>query len=176
MTMVTRPQGHKATRFIRACSFSFMLVSWFPGFLVSSVFAQPISSTELINNAAQYDGKIVVYEGEVIGDVMARGAYAWVNVNDGRNAIGIWVDRSLLGDIRVTGSYKAKGDRVEVMGTLQRICKEHGGDMDIHALALRKTYPGRSVHERVNLEKSIFAIILLGVLCLVLILKQLKTK
>ena len=69
-------------------------------------FAQPVSSTELINSAKQYDGKTVVYTGEVIGDIMIRGDYAWINLWDGKNAIGIWVRKDLVKDITYTGSYK----------------------------------------------------------------------
>ncbi len=146
-------------------------------FLSCSVcFAEPISSSELINNAKLYDGKTVVYEGEVIGDVMARGAYAWVNLNDGRNAIGIWTRKDLAGDIIHTGNYKARGDWIEVTGVFNRACAEHGGDLDIHAQAIRKLAGGRPLLERLNLSKRNLAFILVGVLCLVWILSLLKLK
>jgi len=134
--------------------------------------AQPISSTELINNAKQYDGQAVTYEGEVIGDVMVRGEFAWINVNDGKNAIGVWVDKNLTQDILHTGSYQSRGDWVEVTGVFQRACPQHGGDLDIHANSIRKISPGRVTSERLNLSKRNQALILLGVLCLVLILRQ----
>ena len=44
---------------------------------------------------------------------MVRGEYAWINVNDEKNAIGIWIKKELIKDILYTGSYKAKGDLVE---------------------------------------------------------------
>lgn len=138
--------------------------------------AQSISSTELINNAKLYDGKTVVYEGEVIGDVMVRGRYAWINVNDGNNALGIWIDKDSTKDITYTGSYKTKGDWTEVTGVFQRACPQHGGDLDIHAQSLRKLMPGRQVTERLNEGKKIFALILLGVLSLAWTLRRLKTK
>jgi hypothetical protein len=165
----------QAKRKIKNLFFIFLtcvLVSWCPGVL----FAQPISSTELINNAKQYDGKQVVYEGEVIGDIMARGDYAWINVNDGVNAIGIWIEKAQAKDILYSGSYKSKGDRVEVVGVFQRACLQHGGDLDIHAQSLRKISPGRVVVERLNLGKRNLIFVLLGILCLVWILRLLKTK
>jgi hypothetical protein len=142
--------------------------------LYTLCFAQPVSSTELINNAKLYDGKTVVYEGEVIGDVMVRQDYAWVNLNDGLNAIGIWVPKSLIKDILYEGSYKSKGDWIEVTGVFNRACALHGGDLDIHAQALRKTSSGRTLIERLNLGKRNLLIVLTVTLCLVLILKQLK--
>jgi len=138
--------------------------------------AQPISSSELINNAKQYDGQTVVFAGEVIGDVMVRGDYSWVNVNDGKSAIGIWLDTALTRNIFYTGSYKSRGDSVEVVGIFHRACVEHGGDLDIHALSLRKINSGRYLAQRLNLDKRNFAFILFGILCLLWILRVLKRK
>lgn len=142
--------------------------------LYTQCFAQPISSTELINNAKQYDGKIVVYEGEAIGDVMMRGDFAWVNLNDGKGAIGIWMTKDLAKNIQYTGSYKTRGDWIEVTGVFQRACMQHGGDLDIHAQMIRKINSGRVLTEHLNLSKRNLALTLLGVLCLVLILRQFK--
>jgi hypothetical protein len=132
-------------------------------------YAQHISSTELINKAKEYDGKSVVYAGEVIGDVMERGDSVWVNLNDGENAIGIWLDKELAEEIKYTGSYQTKGDRLEVTGVFHRSCIQHGGDMDIHAQFLRKISPGELVKEQLHTGKRNLTIILLGILCLVLI-------
>jgi hypothetical protein len=133
-------------------------------------YAQHISSTELINNVKEYDGKNVVYAGEVVGDVMVRGDFAWVNINDGENAIGVWLDKELAKEIQFTGSYRAKGDRLEITGVFQRGCIQHGGDMDIHAQDIRKISPGRLVKEELDKGKRNLTFILLGILlCLALI-------
>jgi hypothetical protein len=132
-------------------------------------YAQQISSTELINNAKEYDGKSVVYVGEAVGDVMARGDFAWVNINDGENAIGVWLSKELAGEIRFTGSYHAIGDEVEITGVFQRNCIQHGGDMDIHAKHIRRINPGRAVSEELDITKRNFAFILLVLLGVVLV-------
>lgn len=155
--------------------------SWFivfslPFLLNVPCFAQPINSNELIENAKQYDGKIVIYEGEVIGEVMARAGFMWVNINDGNNAVGIWAHKDLTKEISYTGTYKAKGDWVEAIGVFHRACPEHGGDLDIHAQSIRKINPGRQIKERLNIEKRNFSFILLGILLIVWILKQLSWK
>jgi hypothetical protein len=141
-----------------------------------AVYAQPISSTELINNAKQYDGKVVVYAGEVIGDVMARQDHAWINVHDGNNAIGIWLSKDLTRDIRYTGSYKAKGDWVEVTGVFQRACLEHGGDLDIHAQKIRTIKSGSVVPEELDFNKGYIVVVLSACLLLIWILTLLKHK
>ena len=148
----------------------FIFLTWALLLVPCDLFAQPVPSADLISKASQYDGKVVVYEGEVIGDVMVRGEYAWINVNDGSNAIGIWAPKALLRDVVFTGSYKSKGDGVEITGVFRRVCPEHGGDMDIHAISLRKTGAGRIVVERLNLDKKNLIVVLFGALCLVWIL------
>jgi len=159
----------------KVVSFQLLVVSLL--FLLFSVsHAQTISSTELINNAKLYDGKTVVYEGEVIGDIMVRGEFCWININDGKNAIGIWLHKDLTKDILYTGSYKSKGDWVQITGLFQRACPQHGGDLDIHAQVIRKISPGRPTQESLNLSKRNLAFVLLGILCLVLILRQLKLR
>lgn len=157
--------------------YSFFLILPTIYYLLSTIcYAQSVSSSELINNAKLYDGKVVTYEGEVIGDIMVRGEYAWINVNDGQNAIGIWIEKFLTKDILYTGSYKSKGDWLEITGVFQRACLQHGGDLDIHAQAIRKVRSGRQILERLNMSKRNLVFVLLGVLCLVWILKQLKLK
>ena len=106
--------------------------------LVSTTFVHAsdskVSIYDLIENAKEYDGKEVVLEGEVIGDILDRGEYVWVNISDGNNsAIGIYMSKELSSVIQTTGNYKTSGDRIRVVGTFQRACKDHGGDLDIHA-------------------------------------------
>jgi len=138
------------------------------------VWAQAVSSSDLIDRARQYDGKVVVYEGEAIGEVMLRGQYAWVNLNDGVNAIGIWLAKDLTRDITQTGNYRSRGDWVTVTGIFNRSCPAHGGDLDIHAQEVLKIVPGKIIKERLNATKRNLAALLLGLLCLVLILRPLK--
>ncbi len=141
---------------------------------VSPLCAESLSSAELINNARQYDGKTVSYEGEVIGEVMLRGQYAWVSVNDGRAAISIWVDKESARQIIYAGDYRTKGDWVAVTGIFNRACPVHGGDLDIHAAQLRRSASGKVISERLNTNKRNLAGVLLGLLCLVLILRPSK--
>lgn len=138
--------------------------------------AQPLSSAELINNSQVYDGLIVSYEGEVIGDVMKRATGTWININDGENAVGIWGSPFLLKDVVYTGSYKSFGDKIEITGIFHRACPEHGGDLDIHAQSLRKINSGRLKQERLNPDKRNQVIILAGVLILIWILSLLNRK
>jgi hypothetical protein len=119
-------------------------------FFAGNGFSQTISSTELINKAKDYDGQAVVFQGEVIGEVMARGEYAWVNLNDGKNALGIWIKKDLAVSIANLGSYKVSGDIVEVSGVFHRSCLTHGGDLDIHAESLSLVKSGNRVKHHLS--------------------------
>lgn len=77
--------------------------------------------------------KTIEYEGEIIGDIMKRGSYTWINVHDDANAVGVWVPAMEMGNVKYSGQYKYTGDIIRVTGTFHRACIEHGGDMDIHA-------------------------------------------
>jgi len=140
--------------------------------LFSVCYAQAISSVELINKARDYDGKTVVYQGEVIGDVMARGEYAWININDGRNAIGIWIRKDLAKSIIYTGAYKTRGDQVEVIGIFQRSCAVHGGDLDLHAESMRRIKDGNNLEEKLSSRRMALAFILGAIVLLLWISKS----
>jgi hypothetical protein len=152
----------------RLSAISIILFCW------TGCYAQGISSTELINKAREYDGKNIVYAGEVVGDVMTRGDFVWVNINDGENAIGVWLDKELAKEIQFTGSYHARGDRLEIAGVFHRNCIQHGGDMDIHAQDMRKISPGRPVEGVVDIGKRNLTFILLVILCLALIFARFR--
>ncbi|MDP2044144.1 MAG: hypothetical protein Q8K15_03125, partial [Candidatus Omnitrophota bacterium] len=154
--------------------FCSLVLSFFSSLVL--LFAQSASSTELINNAKQYDGKLIIYSGEAIGDVMPRGGNAWVNINDGNNALGVWMDASTAKEIKFTGSYKSRGDSLEITGVFHRACLEHGGDLDIHAQGLRKLASGRMVNQRLDLNKRNLSLILLGALLIIWILTLFRKK
>ncbi len=155
----------------------FLIIIFMLGFIPSGMlWAQGVSSNELIKNAKAYDGKLVVYTGEVIGDVMRRGQFAWINLNDGDNALGVWVDAALIKNLNFTGNYKSQGDVLEVAGQFHAACLEHGGDLDLHAQALRLVNNGRFTKRGINFAKIKLSLILLGVLFFIWILNIFKQK
>jgi len=138
-----------------------------------SCYAQTISSVELINNAKQYDGKVVEFKGEVVGDIMSRGDYVWLSVNDGPNALGAWCNKKLIKDIYYVGGYKVKGDIIEISGIFKRSCPEHGGDLDIHAQAIRKIVSGEPIYRATTLKKFYISLMLFIFALLVYLLRKL---
>jgi hypothetical protein len=143
---------------------------------IASAASRGLSSSELIKNAGEYDGKTIIYSGEAIGDIMLRGESAWVNVSDGDNALGIWMSASLAKEINFTGGYKNRGDSLEITGVFHRACPEHGGDLDIHARSMRKLKAGGPISRGLDPGKKNAIIILFGVLVLIWILTLFKHK
>ena len=153
-----------------------------------SVASAP-GSTELVENPGTWDGSIVDFTGEAIGEAMRRGTMAWIHLNDdaygladpGANValagfnggIGVWVTADTAAQISAFGDYKHHGDLVEVTGTFNAACPLHGGDMDIHATSLRIVRPGYTTVRKIHPVRMIAAGILAG-LTLVLFLVNLR--
>jgi hypothetical protein len=154
------------------------MLGFFAGFFLCQAlcFGQAVSSADLIAKAKDLDGKQVTYSGEAIGDVMKRGDFAWANIHDGANAIGVWMTSEMAAAIRLTGAFKHTGDLVEVTGIFHRVCPEHGGDMDIHAQSLSLIAPGIPMARGCDKVKKDLAIKLLGVLVVIWILSLLKIR
>jgi len=134
-----------------------------------------VSANQLVEDALHYDGASIEYVGEVVGDIMARGEYVWLNVNDGSRAIGIWAEKKLVKNIEKTGSYNYIGDKVKVVGDFHRACPEHGGDLDIHAETISVIEEGHKIEHALNPTKIVVAIILLlAVLALIFLPRILK--
>ncbi|MBU1027333.1 MAG: DNA-binding protein [Candidatus Margulisbacteria bacterium] len=137
-----------------------------------------VSCNQLVNNAPAFDNQKVEVIGEVIGDIMVRGDYAWININGGLRSIGVWATKNMLNDIKLIGDYNHIGDRVKVTGTFHRACPEHGGDLDIHAETITIAQTGYKVEHPIDGWKLSLAMILLaitlGVYLLFVLLKRFK--
>jgi len=144
--------------------------------LPQACFSGSISSSELIKNAKEHDGKLVIFSGEAIGDVMMRGEFAWVNINDGENSLGVWMSSSMAKEIKFTGSYKTSGDKLRITGIFNRACPMHGGDLDIHAQALHSLAEGGQIVRKLQQSKKNLSLILLGALLLIWILTLFRRK
>jgi hypothetical protein len=131
---------------------AFVILSAF-SFQLSAFSAEDVSSKALIENAGSLDGKIVRYKGELITAVLNRGGHSWINLNDGDGAIGVWCRKDALGAVRFIGDYKSKGDLLAVEGVFHRACPAHGGELDIHAGAVKIIRHGFALKERVDKAK-----------------------
>ena len=134
---------------------------WLPASAAAAGDAVEVNSAELLNEWERYDGREVIFRGEAIGDIMRRGDYAWITVNDdsysrearleagelrgGNSGMGVWLPVEEADKIETLGRYGTIGDLVEVRGVFNANCLEHGGDFDIHASSLAVIEPGREL-------------------------------
>ncbi len=147
------------------------------------------SSTELIEQPKLWDGKTVTFRGEAIAQRMVRGDKAWIHLNDDgyylknveegsglhgfNTGMPVWLPADLTNEIATYGDYKHEGEVVEVRGTFNAACAQHGGDMDIHATTLQRIIPGRRAIDQVRVWKVALAIV---VSLLALILWQVERR
>ncbi len=115
---------------------------------------------DLIENGKKIDNSKITIKGEAIGEAMNRGEYSWVNISDGSTAMGIWIDSKQAQSIKNFGKYGYKGDTVEITGTFNRACVEHGGDMDVHAISVKIIDAGGIVVIPISNNKKIVTVIL----------------
>ena len=132
------------------------------------------SSTGLVEQPKEFDGENVTFRGEAVGEAMKRGDMAWLHVNDdayylknveegaqlgGYNkGMPVWLPVEEAEAVTYFGDYKHEGDIVEVSGTFNAACAEHGGDMDIHATSLEVIEAGHDVVDPVNPAKLPWAL------------------
>ncbi|HWR10492.1 MAG TPA: hypothetical protein VN445_01595 [Rectinemataceae bacterium] len=112
-----------------------------------------LRAPDLVEKASVYDGVEVKVEGEIIGEVMARGDHSWINILDNGTALGVWLEKNLLPEIAYIGSYEAIGDKVRVTGAMHRACPEHGGDLDIHADTIELIGRGSAISHTLDLRR-----------------------
>jgi hypothetical protein len=121
-----------------------------------------VTSTDLVAVAAAWDRRVIVFSGEAVGEPMVRGSHAWLHINDdayqtrdlrgaglrlsGYNSgQAVWAPAPLVRRVSTFGGYRRQGDAVRVFGTFNAACREHGGDMDIHATSLEIVREGHIV-------------------------------
>lgn len=163
-----------------AAALSFSHVGGSAGALTSAenVVRSPNTPTsgELVEDPKKWDGREITFTGEAITEAMERGENAWIHLNDdayylrnveegaqlgGYNSgHAVWLPAELTERIEYYGDYGHEGDVVTVRGTFNAACREHGGDMDIHATELTVENPGRPVREPVKPIKVLVAIVL----------------
>ncbi|OGP54013.1 MAG: hypothetical protein A2162_00035 [Deltaproteobacteria bacterium RBG_13_52_11b] len=138
-----------------------------------------VNSASLVENTSAWNGHVVAFTGEAIGEAMVRGNMAWIHLNDdaymwknieegaplgGYNSgHAVWIPADLAMKIRVFGDFKHEGDVVKIVGRFHAACPKHGGDMDIHASTLEIVRVGHPVRHVFNTSRAILAGFLLAV-------------
>lgn len=123
------------------------------------VQSQLVSIQELLNQSKTLDQQTVIIEAEVILEVLERGDMAWLNVNDGTNAIGVYLPIEMTKQLDSFGDHQNQGDLVRIEAVFYRNCPEHGGEMDLHAKSLSVIEEGFAIDRPISTWKFSFAIV-----------------
>lgn len=130
-------------------------------------FADEFTFNDLIENGKAFDKKPVKVRGEAIGESMKRDSNSWINISDGTLPFGIWMKNEDAEKVKLFGNYHNKGDIIEVTGTFNRACSQHGGDMDIHADSIVVVKEGQIIPHPIDYSRQLVSI---GLTVLTLIL------
>jgi len=139
---------------------------------VSASVVQPplLSTTELVENSYKWDGQTVSFKGEVLQDLMVREDGTWINLSDGNNtAMGVFVPKGVaMPVISRTEDYRTVGDAVLITGVFHRVCAQHEGETDIHAVSVTVLTPGSTKANPIRLGRVVWFVVLAGLLGLVM--------
>ncbi len=132
-------------------------------FGISLYSFEKIKIRELYENGEKYNGKVVIVEGEVIGDLMGKGEERWINVKDEFEdfVIGVVISKNDAVKIENFGKYRTKGDVIRIFGIYNINCSKHYGDRDIHAFKIDVIKKGEKYAEKVKIKKIFLSFILL---------------
>lgn len=145
-----------------------------------------VSSTLLYECPDHYDGLVVTYTGEVVGEVLQRGDRAWVQLNDdpyattlgplpthgvvaGANSgIGVSVPIEAARRIEHVGGHEAQGDTVTVRGVFRSADPADQGLATLRAIEVLDIETGNRRASRPHPGRRLAAAIMLPATLLVL--------
>lgn len=133
--------------------------------LANFVYAESVSLGSLIDQPDKYDQKTITFEAEVIGEPLSTESGNWFNVTCGSYHIGIFFkDKNLINQLKYWGSYRQRGDIVQVKGVFYKNCPVHN-QLGVHLVSLELVKRGMDVSHPVSPDKIKFAF-LSFVICL----------
>lgn len=144
--------------------------------MAPAALTEDVTCLKLIENAKVFDGSKVSITGEVIGDILVRGDYAWVNVNDKTSSLGTWIEMAKIDGLGIVpGRYDEIGTVVTLEGTFYRACAMHSGETDIHVEEIKLVETSKPVEHRIEDERVIWAVFALLTAFILTILAAGKT-
>lgn len=136
------------------------------------------TSADVVECPDLFDGRPVIYVGEVVGDVLHRDDGAWVLMNDdayalsegpitahgrhlGTNAgLSVWLPGQLADLPDEPGRAGRRGDVLEVRGIVRRTDPEDGGGLTVRAVQARVLAEAVTVDDPVNRPLAVAAVVM----------------
>ncbi|MFO8052613.1 MAG: hypothetical protein R6U54_01460 [Candidatus Omnitrophota bacterium] len=126
-----------------------------------TIYAQGQTTTlkSLVDNPEKYDQKIISLKAELIGEPLTTETGTWLNLGANDYNIGVFLkEKRILEKVSYWGSYKEKGDIVEVKGMFYKNCPVHDR-RGIHLSGLSVVEQGQEVEYKTSSQKKKFALI-----------------
>lgn len=109
---------------------------------------------ELLDARRALDGKMVVFQGEAIGDIINAGHNRkWVLLDDNGAALSVLLTTDQAKMITNLGRYGVKGTTLKVTGVYHIADAEEAGELDVRAYKVEVVSPGERFEKPVHLWK-----------------------
>ena len=137
-----------------------------------------VTSSEVIECPEAFDGQVVTYVGEVIGDVLRRDEGAWVLMNDddyalevgpldshgefrGYNSgLSVWLEGDLVELAEQPGGPRWRGDVLRIDAVVHRADPADGGGLTLRAFDAEVLAPAEPLSRPVNRPQAVAAVVL----------------
>lgn len=137
-----------------------------------------VTSSEVIECPEAFDGHVVTYVGEVIGDVLHRDGGAWVLMNDDAYALevgpldshgefrgynsglSVWLDGETAELADQPGGPRWRGDVLRVTGVVHRADPADGGGLTVRAFDGEVLADAEPLSRPVNRPQAVAAVLL----------------
>lgn len=136
-----------------------------------------ITSASATSCPRRFEGRVVGYVGEVVGEVLHREGGAWVQVNDdayalkvgplpahrefaGTNSgLAVWLPGDLHTVVERPGRRGLRGDVIAVEGVFHRVDPDDGGGLTIRATSASRVAPAQSIEQPLHVPQAIAALV-----------------
>jgi hypothetical protein len=135
-----------------------------------------VTSAAVVSCPTRFDGEIVTYVGELVGDLLHRDGGAWVLVNDddyalavgplpthrdhrGTNSgLSVWLPDEHLDQVTGLGRPGRRGDVVQIEGHIERTDPDDGGGLTLRATEIEVLRPSERFEDPTDLPQLLLAV------------------
>ncbi|MFZ2959923.1 MAG: hypothetical protein WA705_23840 [Candidatus Ozemobacteraceae bacterium] len=131
----------------------------------------PASLSVLVEESPERDGKSFTIQGELVGEPLLDSGGVWLNILEDGNPMAVFCSAPLASmAVRLAGGNHGRiGNRIRVEGILRRICPDHGGDLDFHAISCEICGAPKEIQDLPKPEELVLSLLIaLAILILTL--------
>jgi hypothetical protein len=149
-----------------------------------------VSAAAVVSCPTRFDGEIVTYVGELVGDLLHRDGGAWVLVNDddyalavgplpaqrdhrGTNSgLSVWLPDEHLDRVTGLGRPGQRGDVVQIEGHITRTDPDDGGGLTLRANDLEVLQPSERFADPLDVPQAVLAVTAFAISVILWVLRR----